>query len=86
MFLFQSYLHNRSQSCNINGKMSYSCRPIIFGVPQGSILGSLLFIIYMNDLPHAVDNAEITMHADDTSMYRAFNKINHLTEEKHVNV
>ena len=38
-------------------------------------------MIYMNDLPLAVDNAEITMYADDTSMYRAFNNINSLTDE-----
>ena len=35
----------------------------------------------MNDLPIAVDNAEITMYADDTSMYRASNNINSLTDE-----
>ena len=35
----------------------------------------------MNDLPLAVDNAEITMYADDTSIYRAFNNINCLTDE-----
>ena len=35
----------------------------------------------MNDLPVAVDNAEITMYADDTSMHRAFNDINSLTDE-----
>ena len=64
LMFFQSDLYNRIQSCNINGKMS-SYKPITYGVPQGSILGPLLFILYMNDLPLAVDNAEITMYADD---------------------
>ena len=76
---FQSYLHNRTQSCNINGKMSYY-KPVTYGVPQGSILGPLLFITNMNGLLLAVDNAEITMYADDTSIYRAFNNINSLTD------
>ena len=73
--VFQSYLYNRTQSFNINGKMS-SLKPVTYSVPQGSILGPLLFITYMNDLWQlAVDNAEITMYAEDTSMFRAFNNI-----------
>ena len=63
---FRSYLHNRKQCCNINSYNS-SVKTIKYGVPQGSILGPLLFIICMNDVPKCVDNAHITMHADDTS-------------------
>ena len=63
---FRSYLHNRKQCCNINSYKS-SVKTIKYGVPQGSVLGPFLFIIYMNDLPKCIDNAHITMHADDTS-------------------
>ena len=63
---FRSYPHNRKQCCNINSYKS-SVKTMEYGVPQGSILGPLLFIIYMNDLPKCIDNAHITMYADDTS-------------------
>ena len=52
----------------MNGKLS-DRQKIEYGVPQGSILGLLLFIINVNDLPLFVTNAQISMHADDTSLY-----------------
>ena len=58
-----------------------SFKPITYGALQGSILGPLLFIIDMNDLPSCVKEAEITMYADDTSLYKAFRTAQDLSDE-----
>ena len=47
---FQSYLSNREQFCRVNG-IDSEINSINIGIPQGSCLGPLLFIIYINDLP-----------------------------------
>ena len=77
---FKSYLSNRDQCCNVNGSMS-GFKQITCGVPQGSILGPLLFLLYMNDLPDAIENTNVTMFADDTSLSKSFKSINELNDE-----
>ena len=56
---------NRKQLVSINGNHS-TILPVSSGVPQGSILGPLLFLVYINDLPQYVDNCKIFLFADDT--------------------
>ena len=62
---FKSYLTNRTQRCLVNGSLSRVCS-LKCGVPQGTILGPLLFLIYINDLPNCLTSCQPRMYADDT--------------------
>ena len=64
---FHSYLNNRHQKVSINGESS-KMLPITCGVPQGSILGPLLFLIYINDMHLAVKSSTMYHFADDTNL------------------
>ena len=65
--LIESYLYNRKHRVVLNGKCSQWSQ-ITSGVPQGSVLGPLFFLVYINDL---VDNisSEAKLFADDTSLF-----------------
>ena len=65
---FQDFLSNRRQRVVIDGHSS-SWLYVQQGVPQGSLLGPLLFSIYTNDMPSVVTKASINMYADDTALY-----------------
>ena len=70
--LLQSYLTNRKQFVNFGGFTS-KCEKIDIGVPQGSVLGPLLFLIYINDLQNNT-NLKVLNFADDTLLYSTFSK------------
>ena len=64
---FQSYLLDRKLFVHVNNTSSQT-ETIKDGVPQGSILGLLLFIIFINDLHHAIPNSTVQHFADDTNL------------------
>ena len=76
---FRSYLSNRKQFYRVNGVDS-DVGDLEVGVPQGSCLGPLLFLIYINDLPQAVQASSVTMYADDTSLCHQSHDLTRLNE------
>ena len=62
---FHSYLTDRRQCCKVNGRIS-TTDSITCGVPQGSCLGPLLFLVYINDLPSCLKNSLVSMYADES--------------------
>ena len=66
--LFKSYLSNRQQYVRVNNANS-DLKPVKCGVPQGSVLGPLLFIIYINDLANSCKDGLFRIFADDTGIF-----------------
>ena len=78
--LFKSYLDERYQAVKVNNVIS-EFKPINAGVPQGSVLGPILYLIYVNELPDISDQFSTCLFADDTTLifensnkYRLFNQ------------
>ena len=79
---FQTYLKDRQQYFSINGYNS-ECTSMPIGVPEGSILSPLLFILYINDLDIAIKYCKVYHFADDTNLYtnNSIKKLNKLSNK-----
>ena len=66
----KNYLTNRQQ-CTLANNVRSSLLPVTCGVPQGSVLGPLFFLIYVNDVQQAVTNCGVKLYADDTVLYQS---------------
>ena len=75
--LFKSYLSNRKQYVQIDQSKSNTL-PIACGVPQGSVLGPLLFLIFINDLPKCCPEGKTRLFADDTTIFFHSNNIDNI--------
>ena len=82
--LMKCYLSNRTQYVELDNVKSDPMK-ISCGVPQGSILGPLLFIIYLNDLPSVTKKLKTLIYADDTTLFATLNNTNFATIEKKIN-
>lgn len=67
---FQSYLSDRTQICQYGNSTSLP-KLVPLGVPQGSVLGPLLFILYINDMKKAIKHCDVNLFADDTVIFVA---------------
>ena len=79
----KSYLFDRKQFVSINGYISNKTS-IKYGVPQGSVLGLLLFLIYVSDLNHAIKFCKVHHFADDTNLAHFNKSVNKLN--KYINI
>ena len=79
---FKSYLSNRSMRVKVQsntGELEYSSyHPLTYGTPQGSCLGLLLFLVFINDLPYSVTYGNSLLFADDTTLLHSHKNLRYL--------
>ena len=71
---FHSFITCRFQRVLVGGQYS-EWSPVISGVPQGSVLGPLLFILYVDDLCSAIKHSSIKLFADDVTIFKEINNV-----------
>lgn len=77
---FRSYLRGRTQSVRWKGVLSDE-KDVTIGVPQGSILGPLFFILFVNDYPKCLKHANVNIYADDTTQDVPHKSINFIEQK-----
>ena len=82
---FKSFLSNRSQFVSVSGAKSTS-KPILYGVPQGSVLGPLLFLVYINDLQNAIPYSVTNLFADDTMLFLKNKSVKFLSKKMNIDL
>ena len=85
LLLFECYLSNRRRYVEID-EMQSETLPVKIGVPQGSILGTLLFTIYITDFPQVSNIFNFIMYADDTTLSSTLNQFTDSTQLKNKSV
>ena len=78
--LLESFLHERQQLCSLNNQTSKAEKLFPLGVPQGSVLGPLLFLLAVNDLLHLPLKSTLDMYADDITLYFSSASIEELSQ------
>ena len=77
---FKSYLYDRDQYVSVNGTNSTPLG-VTSGAPQGSVLGPLLFLLFINDMPNASKKLKFYLFADDTSIYYESETLNEMIKQ-----
>ena len=83
---FKNYLTNGKQFIQISNIKSTDLKDVVYVVPQRSVLGSLLFLIYVNEIQYASNLLDLIMFADDTNLFYAEENIKTLFDTVNIDL